>query len=284
MSTFYVDETGFTGEDLMSVDQPVFVQATNDLADAEARELLSASFGKTQAPELKYSRMRRSSSGRKAVLSLVRSLAASPEHAGTWIAHKEYAMVILLVEWWMEPLAHRSGLNMYENGANHATANMLFMTLGAFWPPAFRRDLLIHFQRMFRARTPERFIECRRFVEKARRKAASDQDEILIYLWPSFQLLGLAHVQSLLPRVLDIALPGLVLLGHTWRARHPGPWELVHDSSTNMAKQRWLWDALSSVELPNARFEHPHINATFPMNVLTSRFSEFGDNTPIAGV
>lgn len=198
MSTFYVDETGFTGEDLMSVDQPVFVQATNDLADAEARELLSASFGKTQAPELKYSRMRRSSSGRKAVLSLVRSLAASPEHAGTWIAHKEYAMVILLVEWWMEPLAHRSGLNMYENGANHATANMLFMTLGAFWPPAFRRDLLIHFQRMFRARTPERFIECRRFVEKARRKAASDQDNsnisvaVVPIAWPGARPKSLA--------------------------------------------------------------------------------------------
>lgn len=275
MVTFYLDETGFTGEDLMAADQPVFVQATNDLTETEATSLLSSSFDRRQqAIELKYSRARRSATGRNGVLSLVRSLSPTPERAGTWVAHKEYAMVTMVVEWWMEPLAYRFGLNMYEDGANHATANMLFFTLGGFWPASFRRDLLLHFQRMFRARTAERFRECRRFIEKARRISTSEQDEILQYLWPSFDFLGLAHVQRAPPRVLDIALPGLVLIGHTWRAQHPGPWELVHDNSTNMAKQRWLWDALSSVEVPEARFEHPHTPATFPMNVIASRFAD----------
>jgi hypothetical protein len=154
---------------------------------------------------------------------------------------------------------------------------MLFITLGAFWPISFRRDLLLHFQRMFRARTAQRFHECRRFVEKARRKSTPEQDEVLMYLWPSFDLLGPTHVQGLPQRVLDIALPGLVLIGHSWRARHPGPWELVHDNPTNMTKQRWLWDALSSMELPEARFEHPttaKFPQIFPMNVVASRFAD----------
>ena len=274
MPTFYLDETGFTGEDLMATEQPVFVQATNDLTDVEASTHLLTSFGRTQAPELKYSRVRRSVAGRQGALSLVRLLSTSPERAGTLIAHKEYTMVTMLVEWWMEPLAYRGGLNLYENGANHATANMLFMTLGAFWPTSFRRDLLLHFQRMFRARTAERFHECRKFVEKARRKSVPRQDEVLMYLWPSFDLLGLTHVQHLPQRVLDIALPGLVMMGHTWRARHPGPWELVHDNSTSMAKQRWLWDALSSIEMSEAQFEQPDMTTTFPMNVIASRFAD----------
>jgi hypothetical protein len=41
-----------------------------------------------------------------------------------------------------------------------------------------------------------------------------------------------------------------------------------------MAKQRWVWDALSSMEMPEARFEHPHTTATFPMNVFSSRFAD----------
>ena len=278
MPTFYLDETGFTGEDLLAADQPVFVQASNDLTEDEASTLIASSFGQTQAQELKYSRARRSPAGRQAVLSLVRWLSASPERAATWIAHKEYAMVIMLVEWWMEPLAYSSGLNLYENGANHATANMLFITLGSFWPASFRRELLLHFQRMFRARMAERFGECRRFVEKARRVATPQQDGILQYLWPTFELLGLQHVQSLPQRVLDIALPGLILFGHTWRERHPGPWVLVHDNSTSMAKQRWLWDALSSMDMPAARFENPHTTATFPMNVISSHFAELRNN------
>jgi hypothetical protein len=274
MRTFYIDETGFTGEDLMSADQPVFAQATNDLSDGEAASLLESSFGQTRAQEFKYSRIRRTATGRRGAISLVQSLSSSPERSGTWIAHKEYAMITMIVEWWMEPLAYRTGLNLYENGANHATANMLFFTLGGFWPPSFRRELLLYFQRMFRARTAERFHECRKFVEKARRASSVEQDEVLRYLWPSFELLGLTHVHHLPQRVLDIALPGLVLIGHSWRARDAGPWELVHDNSTNMAKQRWLWDALSSIEVPEAHFEHPHTTATFPMNVISSRFAD----------
>lgn len=257
----------------MAADQPVFVHATNDFTDAEATMLLSNSFGQRQARELKYGRLRRSPSGRQGALSLVRLLASSPERVGTWVAHKEYAMVTMVVEWWMEPLAHRIGLNMYEDGGNHSTANMLFIALQGFWTASFRRDLLLHFQRMFRSRTVERFHECRAQIEKARRRASPEQDEILQYLWPSFELLGFTHVQDLPPRVLDIALPGLVVIGHTWRARDPGPWELVHDDSTNMARQRWLWDALSSIDLPEARFDHPQTTATFPMNVASSRFA-----------
>ncbi len=43
MPTFYVDETGFTGEDLMAADQPIFVQATNDFTDAETKKSLTQS-------------------------------------------------------------------------------------------------------------------------------------------------------------------------------------------------------------------------------------------------
>ena len=34
MTAYYVDETGFTGEDLLAEDQPIFVQATNDFSNA----------------------------------------------------------------------------------------------------------------------------------------------------------------------------------------------------------------------------------------------------------
>ena len=39
MPTFYVDETGFTGEDLMEVNQPIFAQASHDFSAAETDEI-----------------------------------------------------------------------------------------------------------------------------------------------------------------------------------------------------------------------------------------------------
>jgi hypothetical protein len=157
MRSFYVDETGFTGEDLMARDQSIFVQATTDFSDGEARELISSSFGRHRGAELKYNRIRRTSSGRAGAIALVKALSSSSNRAGTWLAHKQFAMMTLVVEWWMEPLAHKLGMNMHAEGAALATANMLYFTLEGFWSAEFRRDLLLHFQRMFRERTPQTF-------------------------------------------------------------------------------------------------------------------------------
>ena len=152
---------------------------------------------------------------------------------------------------------------------------MLFCCLEGFWSTAFRRKLLLHFQRMFRSRTTERYNECREFVEKEKMRVDDDsRNEILRYFSLSFSELGYQHVIELPERVLDIALPGLVQLGHNWNERHSGPWEVVHDQSSNMTKQKWMWDAYSSTTVAAARFECPGTVAQFPMNVAKTRFGD----------
>lgn len=274
MTAYYVDETGFTGEDLLAEDQPIFVQATNDFSNDEARRIIQATFSGLRSAELKYNRLARNGRHHDKIVELVRILAVDPLRAGAWVAHKEYALMTLIVDWWMEPLAHMGGLNLYKDGANHGMANMLFYCLEGFWSAAFRRRLLLHFQRMFRSRTLDRYDECRAFVEKAKMRADSRRDEILRYFWLSFMVLGYRHVVGVPERVLDIALPGLIELGHNWNERHHGSWEVVHDQSSNMAKQKWLWDAYSSPTIAPARFEHPGIVAKFPMNVIQTRFGD----------
>lgn len=274
MRTYYVDETGFTGEDLLAEDQPIFVQATNDFSDTEAHDLITSCFGGVGSAELKYSRLARSGRHHDKIIAFIRALAADPMRVGAWVAHKEYALMTLVVDWWMEPLAYRHGLNLYKDGGNHAMANMLYSCLEGFWSPAFRRKLLLHFQRMFRARTVERYEECRALVEKEKQRVDGDREEILRYFSLSFMLLGYQHVTGVPERVLDIALTGLVQLGHAWNERHKGPWTVVHDQSSNMAKQKWIWDAYSAATLPEARFENPGTVAQFPMNVVQTRFGD----------
>ncbi len=276
MTTFYVDETGYTGEDLINADQPVFAQATNDFTDAEARSAIDSIFSGIAAAELKYSRLTRGSRNHDRIVELVRFAAKDPERAGLWLAHKEFAMVTFIVDWWIEPLAYEGGLNLYKDGANLAMANMLFYALEGFWGADFRRRLLTHFQRMIRARTKEAFDQCAAFVHRAYGRAGSDDSraEVMRYLWTSFPLLGHRHVLGLPKRVLDLALPGLIFIGHTWRSRHSDSLEAVHDQSTNMAKQKWLWEALSSPALAPATFAHRGGEHSFPMNVMSTRFAD----------
>lgn len=274
MPTFYIDETGFTGEDLLSQNQPLFAQSTNNFNSDEAQEIIDATFGGVKVRELKHASLRRRPAHRARIVELVRVVASDPSRAATWISHKEFALVTLIVDWWMEPLAHKYGMNLYKNGANLAIANMLFVCLEGFWNQRFRRKLLMHFQRMMRLRTPETFAKCEAFVRKEESKVDTDRAEILRYFWPSFALLGLPHVRGLPKQVLDIALPGLVYIGSVWRRRHEGPWEVVHDQSSNMAKRKWLWDTLSSPDMAAARFQYPSGTQIFPLNVSGTRFAD----------
>ena len=273
--TFYIDETGYTGEDLLNPEQPVFAQATHDLTDAETDELLSATFAGVAAAELKFSRLVRNRRNQDRIVELIRLISSDSDRAGVWLSDKEFAMVIFIVDWWIEPLAHRAGLNLYEDGGNIAMANMLYYTLGGFWGLEFRRRLLKSFQRMMRARREETYSHCESFVRRQLyQKEEGERAETLRYLWTSFPLLGHAHVLGLPKRSLDLALPGLIFIAHIWRSRRQGPLEVVHDQSTNMAKQRWLWDALSSPDLAPATFAHPGGEHSFPINVVSTRFAD----------
>src|SRR5258705_4175689 len=101
----------------------------------------------------------------------------------------------MVVEWWLEHLAHNHGMNLYKDGGNHAMANMLFICLQGFWDEKYRRKVLLAFQRMFRARTQERFGECRELITKLWEETRGDDKraDIARYLWVSFELLGLKH-------------------------------------------------------------------------------------------
>lgn len=276
MPTFYVDETGFTGEDLMEDNQPIFAQASHDFSTAETDEILNSIFKDVKANELKYKNLSRRPAHQDRIIELVNFAAKDPKRVATWVAHKEYGMLTFVVEWWIEPLAHHIGINLYKDGGNQALSNMLFICLTGFWDEKFRKRLLLTFQRMLRARTQERFDECRALVQKTKANVWGDEKrtDVINYFWPPFEALGFGHLATLPDHALDLALSGLVTITQHWRSRSEGPFEVVHDRSSNMARQAWLWNKLSAPDLEPARFPGPHGDGLFPLNVTKTTFAD----------
>src|SRR5262245_12396332 len=167
MQTYYVDETGFTGEDLLADDQPIFAQASNDFSDDETAAIVKDLFSGVKAGELKHKSLYRKPSYQDRIVELIRIARREPQRVATFVTHKEFAMITFIIEWWIEPMAKRTGFNLYEDGDNHAMANYLFICLEGFWDAKFRRKVLLAFQKMFRARSLERFLECRELVRKS---------------------------------------------------------------------------------------------------------------------
>jgi hypothetical protein len=75
MECFRIDESGYTGFDLLNAEQRFQGAAAIAITDQDAARLISEHFPKLQAPELKYRALSRRPANHPRLLSLQRDLA-----------------------------------------------------------------------------------------------------------------------------------------------------------------------------------------------------------------
>ena len=97
MLTFYMDESGFTGEDLLSPEQRIFVHVSATLSDEECAALHKEYFSGTKGPELKHKNIsRRPSSQRRSegFINAVKGLGKST----VWVRQRGVTGINILVD------------------------------------------------------------------------------------------------------------------------------------------------------------------------------------------
>jgi hypothetical protein len=154
MECFRIDESGYTGFDLLNPDQRFQGAAAIAISDQDAARLISEHFQKLQAPELKYRALSRRPANHQGLLSLQRDLLIHYKCA-TYVCDKRFLLTLMFADYGIEPFYYERGVNFYENGQNYALASLLSIagpTL--FGKVAFDR-LLATFQRAVKEKTPD---------------------------------------------------------------------------------------------------------------------------------
>lgn len=149
----YFDESGNTGQDLLNRDQPVFTLASVHFAP-EVEAELGAIFAGVRAAELKYSALKRNSRGQQMVLDFLRHAAVTSETVKVALINKRYMLYAKLVDTVHEPLAHTSGLNLYDRKGALAMANLFWGVYPVFVDNATLDRFLADFVTIFRGPSP----------------------------------------------------------------------------------------------------------------------------------
>jgi len=147
-----MDESGFTGEDLLRPEQPVFVHVSTCLSDGECAALAKDYFSGVQANELKHKNLSRRPSGQSRIADLVKAVRGTDKFT-IWLCHKEFLLLTYLVDLWVEPSMYKHGMDLYKDGGSLALSNMTYYCLKTFQSDRFLRSHLERFQRMMRYRT-----------------------------------------------------------------------------------------------------------------------------------
>ena len=154
MECFRIDESGYTGFDLLNLDQRFQGASAIAVSDEDAARLVKEHFPRLQASELKYRSLSRRPSNHQPLLALQRDLLTHYKTV-TYVCDKRFLLVLMFVDYAVEPFYYERGIDFYENGQNYAMASLLAMAGPTLFGQAAFDALLAAFQHAAKAKTPE---------------------------------------------------------------------------------------------------------------------------------
>lgn len=229
MECFRIDESGYTGFDLLNAEQRFQGATAIAISDEDAARLIQEHFPKLQASELKYRALARRPRNHSRLLALQRDILANYKCV-TYVCDKRFVLLLMFLDYAVEPFYYERGMDFYENGQNYALASLLYHVGPTMLGAAAFEDLLTSFQRAIKEKTPEALGN---LVNAARRTQWEALPEALGPI-----------AQYAAPECLDvIATPGVstdaafvVLQSLICRMEEmaPGPYRVEHDQSKNL--------------------------------------------------
>jgi hypothetical protein len=225
----YCDENGNTGEHLLDFDQPLFVLASNDYSRAEAEDLVRPLLSQG-ASEAKFKILKKTPGGRARLIRLLVDPRLNSSRIAAFAIHKRYMVFTKLVDMVMETLLHMQGVDLYRNGANLATANMMYYVIPVYCGETATNAMLEAFIQLIRYRKRE---QVQRYVEVGSDLVKSCRDsETKDFLRLFFNEALMPHwLQGQPDNALDPAIPSLFKLIDTWGRRKTARFQVVHDRS-----------------------------------------------------
>ena len=143
----YVDEAGFTGANLLDLDQSELVFAAVAISEAEAARIWSEIMARsnTQAPELKGANLTSRPRGRTAITWLLENTA---EYVKLAASNKRYALAGKIFEYIFEPVLAEKNRLFYERDFHKFVAMALYLPVTA--GDAFAAHVFESFQQLVR--------------------------------------------------------------------------------------------------------------------------------------
>lgn len=154
MECFRIDESGYTGFDLLNPEQRFQGATAVSITDEEAAGLVQKHFPKLQANELKYRSLARRPANHGPLLALQQAV-LSKHKCVTYVCDKRYLLVLMFVDYAVEPFYYQRGVNLYEDGQNYSMASLLHTVGPTLFGASEFDNLLAAFQRAMKEKTPD---------------------------------------------------------------------------------------------------------------------------------
>lgn len=281
MTTIYLDESGYTGDDLANAEQPFFVVASSVIGDAEAAAILRRCFPRYQGREYKFSNIWKRPTSRDGLRTLAREIPAFQDRVYLWIIDKRFCLLTKMLDYLIEPVFYGMGRDFYAGGYAQRFMNSAHRDILAHGSEALYDETVRTWDAFARAPGAGTVEALRRLLDRT----ARDTPPPLNGLYAAARM-GLSDFLASNDRLEDFSDSSEIQLTSVfstviwWRQHRPEDFRLVHDESSNFLRQRDTWDTLLRHDFVSP--PQPQGNGTlveFPLRV-TSTASAASHNSP----
>ncbi|MGO4319341.1 hypothetical protein [Agrobacterium sp. MCAB5] len=229
MECFRIDESGYTGFDLLNADQRFQGASAIAIEDEEAGRLIRTHFPKLQAAELKYRALSRRPANHPRLLGLLQDV-HTLHKCITYVCDKRYLLTLFFVDYAVEPYYFERGFDLYADGQNYAMASLLYTIGPTLLGEAGFNELMTAFQLAVKDKSPLSRV---RLTSAARNVRWTEVPEILgplaQYASPEcWDAISNPDVTT------DAALVVLQSLISRMEVMAAGPYRVEHDQSKNL--------------------------------------------------
>jgi hypothetical protein len=241
MRTIYLDESGYTGDDLLNPDQRFFVVASSLIDDEEADAILRRSFPRYQGDEFKFSNVWRRPSHRGGLRGFASEIPAIADRLFLYVIDKRFCLLTKMLDYLIEPtLAER--FDFYKDGYAQRFMNSCHRDILEQGGEALYETSITRWDSFARSPDASTLASLEQHLELVANSAPAPTSMIYKMALKGLQSFKAAYAKlDWFNDTSEIQLTTVFSTVIRWRQQFADDIALVHDESSNFLRQRDMW-------------------------------------------
>ena len=261
MNKFFMDESGYTGYDLLNNQQPFQGASSVRIDEENAKNLIDEYLPNNKSNELKHKILSRRKNNWSALLKIQHALLKDYQGL-TYVCDKKYLLTLMFLDSCVEPFLYDRDMNFYENGQNYSLASLIYYAAPKLWGIKNHEELLYLFQRAVRTKSD---VAVQALIEKAKSLMGNELSENLHPLSSGYS--GCINAIKNPESNTDAAFIVLLGLISHIEKNTTSEYEVVHDTSDNLRKYNELISWFISVDTVGTFKQTKITELSFPLKL-----------------
>lgn len=276
----YFDESGNSGDNLLDESQPSYLLLSHNYTEEEVKIILQPLLQLSKAGELHFKNIKKYSSRQKALLACLSHSLIQPERVFFYVAHKDFMITIHLVDKLVETLLYAHDIDIYKEGLNLSTANILYIMGTYAWDKLLFQDMCARFVKWVREPNMEHRTAFYAAVMKLYDTLLTQDDRDLLGLVLHSAPYAQEIEDSFGIYSIDATLSCFVAHCTHWAAKYNAPFDVIVDDS----KQLDYWNEMIrflTKELPEREVGYGSRKHKYPLLINSLQQTSSMNSLPI---